>query len=114
MVAANEDFEVGGIKVLQKKISGLDDPMANHNGFKPSTTTLPQGYRKDEGRRAFPVATVWERDVEIPMRDGTILRADVFRPVESAKVPAIVAWSPYGKTGTGNSIPCECGQRNRD
>jgi predicted acyl esterase len=105
MAAAGEEFEVCGIKVLQKKISGIDDPMANYNGFNPSTTTLPQGFRKDEGRRAFPAATIWERDIEIPMRDGVILRADVFRPAEATRVPAIVAWSPYGKSGTGDTAP---------
>ncbi|KAL6240444.1 hypothetical protein RBB50_012645 [Rhinocladiella similis] len=83
-----EDFQVGGIKVLQKKISSIDDPIANYNGFDPSSTTLPKGFKKDGGRRAFPVATVWERDIEIPMRDGIILRADVFRHVDSAKRPS--------------------------
>ena len=34
------------------------------------------------------------------MRDGTILRADVFRPCSDAKIPALVVWSPYGKTGS--------------
>lgn len=104
MDATNEVFKVGGIEVLQKKISSINDPEANYNGFNPSTTTLPRGYRKDGGRRAFPAATVWERDIEIPMRDGAILRADTFRPADSDKVPAIVAWSPYGKTGTGNTV----------
>ena len=36
------------------------------------------------------------------MRDGVNLYADVFRPAdESYKVPAIIPWSPYGKSGTG-------------
>jgi uncharacterized protein len=107
MTTTNEDFKVGGIEVLQKKISSIDDPTANYNGFNRSSTTLPQGYRKDRVRRAFVVATIWDRDIEIPMRDGIILRADVFRPEGSARVPAIVAWSPYGKTGTGNMVVLE-------
>ncbi|KIW74044.1 hypothetical protein PV04_02112 [Phialophora macrospora] len=42
------------------------------------------------------------RDIEIPLRDGTIIRGDVFRPAETENpVPALVAWSPYGKSGTG-------------
>lgn len=37
------------------------------------------------------------RDVEIPMRDGTILRANVFLPRADAPVPAILSAHPYGK-----------------
>ncbi|KAH7408955.1 Alpha/Beta hydrolase protein [Cadophora sp. MPI-SDFR-AT-0126] len=37
------------------------------------------------------------------MRDGTKIRADIFRPAsrENKQLPTLVAWSPYGKTGTG-------------
>ena len=38
-----------------------------------------------------------ERDVAVPMRDGVKLYADVHRPQGVGRVPAIVAWSPYGK-----------------
>lgn len=38
-----------------------------------------------------------ERDVAVPMRDGVKLYADVHRPDNGERVPAIVAWSPYGK-----------------
>lgn len=36
-----------------------------------------------------------ERDVKIPMRDGTILNADVFRPKSEEKFPAILGYFPY-------------------
>lgn len=36
-------------------------------------------------------------DVEVPMRDGTTLRADVYRPATSAAVPVIVMRTQYGK-----------------
>ncbi|MBB4138177.1 hypothetical protein BKA16_004802 [Gordonia humi] len=36
-------------------------------------------------------------DVEVPMRDGLVLRADVFRPQESGNYPVILAMGPYGK-----------------
>lgn len=99
---AQEPYVVGGIEVLQKKITSIDDPHANYNGFKPSSTILPRGFQKEPNRRAFEVATIWDRDIEVPMRDGTILRADVFRPAETTeKVPALLVWSPYGKSGTG-------------
>lgn len=36
------------------------------------------------------------------MRDGTILRADVFLPADRpGPFPALLPWSPFGKTGTG-------------
>ena len=39
-----------------------------------------------------------ERDVALPMRDGVKLYADVHRPAsDREKVPALIAWSPYGK-----------------
>ena len=36
-------------------------------------------------------------DVAIPMDDGVILRADVFRPVDEGHYPVIMSYGPYGK-----------------
>ncbi|ROS38437.1 CocE/NonD family hydrolase [Amycolatopsis thermoflava] len=41
--------------------------------------------------------TVVERDVPIPMRDGVVLRADVYRPAASPPVPVLLERTPYGK-----------------
>jgi uncharacterized protein len=38
-----------------------------------------------------------ERDVAVPTDDGTILRADVFRPDDRAPAPVIMTLGPYGK-----------------
>src|SRR5215210_5699109 len=38
-----------------------------------------------------------EFDVPIPMDDGIVLRADVFRPVDDAPVPVILSYGPYAK-----------------
>ena len=38
-----------------------------------------------------------EKDVRIPMRDGTTLFADIFRPKSAGKYPAIVNISCYQK-----------------
>ena len=69
----------------------------------PTRQTLPKGWTKDQGRRALTADMIWEKDVRIPLRDGIELLADVFRPVSSEQepVPAIMPWSPYGKTGSG-------------
>lgn len=38
-----------------------------------------------------------ERDVAVPMRDGTVLRANVFRPAAGGPYPVLVRRTPYGK-----------------
>ena len=38
-----------------------------------------------------------ERDVPVPMDDGTVLNADVFIPIEDARYPVILSYGPYGK-----------------
>jgi predicted acyl esterase len=38
-----------------------------------------------------------EKDVEVPMRDGARLLADVFRPKDGTRVPAILNLGPYQK-----------------
>ena len=40
-----------------------------------------------------------ERNVPVPMRDGTILRADVHRPDRGGPYPVIVQRTRYGKDG---------------
>ena len=39
-----------------------------------------------------------EKNVESTMRDGTILRADVYRPDRSGPYPTILVRTPYNKT----------------
>src|SRR5689334_5712695 len=36
-------------------------------------------------------------DVPIEMDDGLILRADVFRPIEEGRYPALLSYGPYAK-----------------
>ncbi|RMJ18904.1 hypothetical protein CDV36_001416 [Fusarium kuroshium] len=45
--------------------------------------------------------TLFEKDIAIPMRDGTLLYADVYRPDPSikAKTPTLVLFAPFGKHG---------------
>src|SRR5207253_8513149 len=38
-----------------------------------------------------------ERDVPVPMRDGTILRANVYRPASAGPFPVLVMRTPYRK-----------------
>ncbi|KAG7414189.1 putative serine esterase [Fusarium oxysporum f. sp. rapae] len=80
-----------------------EHPHYNYDGFNPSRKVLEVGYVKAPGRRAFGVKTIYDRDQAITVRDGARLYADIFRPEtsESKPVPAILPWSPYGKSGTG-------------
>lgn len=38
------------------------------------------------------------REVEIPMRDGVMLAADLYAPADGGPAPAIVMWTPYDKS----------------
>ncbi|MBI2090502.1 MAG: CocE/NonD family hydrolase [Deltaproteobacteria bacterium] len=40
---------------------------------------------------------VLDKDVEVPMRDGAVLRANVFRPEAKGKFPVLMTLGPYGK-----------------
>ena len=45
---------------------------------------------------------VVEENVPAEMRDGTILRSDVYRPSEPGSYPVLLTRTPYDKTGDGN------------
>src|SRR5688500_6500905 len=38
-----------------------------------------------------------DKDVGIKLRDGSTIRADVWRPVQPGKYPALISYGPYGK-----------------
>lgn len=95
-------YRVADIDVLQCGVSPLDAPTARYGGLRPGTTTFPAGFQKSAAHQPFRAGTIYERDIEIPLRDSKIIRADVFRPADSlGEVPALVSWSPDGKSGTG-------------
>lgn len=89
--------------VITKIIPAPDHPLFNYQGFEPGSTVLIKGHTKAEGYRPFSVDAIFDRDVAITVRDGVRLYSDIFRPASSddEPVPAIIPWSPYGKTGTG-------------
>src|SRR5713101_7861968 len=43
------------------------------------------------------MSVVIERNVDGKMRDGTVLRADVYRPSEPGRYPVLVTRTPYNK-----------------
>lgn len=83
------------------------------------TKHLEPGWCKAEGKRPVQDAfggINFEQAARIPMRDGVHLAADIYTPAildEGQKVPAIVSFSPYGRSGYGglnlHKVPYRCG-----
>src|SRR5260370_34490871 len=42
-----------------------------------------------------------EHGVEVTMRDGTVLRADIYRPVAPGRFPVLLTRTPYDKHSDG-------------
>lgn len=53
--------------------------------------------------RSLAGDVVIERDVAVAMRDGVVLRADVYRPSGAGPYPVLVFRTPYGKQQAGQS-----------
>lgn len=66
----------------------------------PSSRSAPSHPFVDDGRYDYGLSQpeysiLLEKDVRIPMRDGTELRGDVFRPDATGRFPVIMAEAPY-------------------
>lgn len=70
---------------------------ARYIGFNKTMQVLKKGTIRRHGAKSLPTDIQFERDVPVKLRDDTTIYTDVFRPVGNESVPAIVAWSPYGK-----------------
>jgi predicted acyl esterase len=87
------------IEVLFRRAAPIEVPEARYPGFKPSMMVLPKGFAQTEGALPLSCDILFERDVAVTLRDGTVIYTDIFRPVGGTNLPAIIAWSPYGKEG---------------
>ncbi len=47
--------------------------------------------------RGNPPGMILDRNVAVPMRDGAVLRANVFRPDAPGQFPVVMTFGPYGK-----------------
>lgn len=72
-------------------------PKMTHPGVKRETCNLKKGSVQGENAKPLLCDMIFERDVPVELRDGVVIFADVIRPVTDEPVPAIVAYSPYGK-----------------
>jgi uncharacterized protein len=75
-----------------------DDPTV-FGKFDPGTRVLPAGFQTMQQFHPIPIDIVFEKDTAVTLRDGSTIYVDVFRPAGTEKVPVVVAWSPYGKSG---------------
>ena len=88
------------LEVIFREAKHIGDLEARpYSGFNPGTTILTKGTVVSEGGLPLPCDILWERDVAIKLRDGTVIYTDIFRPVGITSVPAIIAWMP------GKSLP---------
>lgn len=89
---------------VQIALQSIDLPSIGRNNyqkFDPREEVLPKGWN---GYNSLPLPCEIHvsHDVAIKVRDGCTLYCDIYRPAHSDKpVPAIVAWSPYGKKFNG-------------
>ena len=60
---------------------------SGYPGFNPRTETVD--------------GLIIDRDVAIPLRDGIIIYADIFRPEDKGEsdLAVLIGWGPYGKHG---------------
>lgn len=74
---------------------GVDPHSATH---KPPPPPLDYHCRTEQG------LTI-ERNCAVPLRDGTVIYADLYRPQgATANVPLLLAWGPYGKHALSNHV----------
>jgi len=71
------------IELVFRKLQKTAPTAMHYEPFQPGVTT-------ENG-------VACERDVAVPLRDGTTIYTDVYRPVGSNNLPAIICWSPFGK-----------------
>lgn len=101
-------FKVGSVDVKMRDATPMEGPPAT-----PKTTELPTGHKKRDDCRPLHCPMIFESDQVLTMRDGVKIRADIFRPTTEGRVPTIVMWGPYGKSGSGllniHTVPLRAG-----
>ena len=103
MLFGREQFtvptEMGGEtidKVYAKEL--IPTPIEEYEKLPEDEKKLHKPYPFDQRTYEVMPGVICEQDVAVPMRDGVVLYADIFRPADDTeKVPAILAWSNYGK-----------------
>ena len=71
--------------------------------WKAGEHLLQKGMVVDEMFHPLEHDIVFEKDLQVTLRDGVKILTDVYLPADTDEpLPAIIAWSPYGKN-SGNA-----------
>jgi predicted acyl esterase len=92
-----KDNQGRDMKIPVRKALDVNSKNARYTGFRQERLLLKKGSIRLKGYMPLPCDIVLERDVAITLRDGVTIYADIFRPADDGKHPAIMAMSPYGK-----------------
>ncbi len=90
---------IDGIEILYRKAESVEK--SGYPGLKEESYVLAKG--SVNGKEVIPLACdiQVDRDVSVTLRDGAVIRLDVYRPVDREDCPVIMWWAPYGKRGAG-------------
>lgn len=69
--------------------------------FPASANDYSQTDQVSQNNTSPPIKVIRELDVPVPMRDGVVLRANVFRPDRGGPYPVLVMRTPYQKPSGG-------------
>ena len=89
--------------IYYRRSPKLSEPGCSYPGFHPGTEVLKKGTVYRPGHKPLSCDILVEWDVGIPVRDGVILYADIFRPAGEEQVPAILNSTPFGKGAAGEN-----------
>src|SRR3974390_3547696 len=71
-------------------------PWRAHPGY-AAHVMIVESHRRDPPESVPVYGLIVEKDVDVPMRDGARLKADVMRPDAAGTFPAILNLGPYQK-----------------
>ena len=75
----------------------LDRPWRRPGGFRYAIARLAGIVRPPVSVTPAPSDLIKEHDVAVPMRDGVVLRVNVYRPAGDGPFPVLLSAHPYGK-----------------
>ncbi|GKU17411.1 hydrolase family protein [Fusarium langsethiae] len=93
---------IGKVPVAFVNTTSMYLEEANYTPFNQTTKILAKGSSPvSVDYPPLPGDILYESDVPVTLRDGTVIYTDIYRPSNNTNgtIPAIVAYSPYGKRG---------------